>query len=85
MVLPGPGEVPRPESRPVPEPGPGQAVVAVRSSSMNYHDLVNLMGLIRGPWPRVPMTDGCGEVVAVAADVDDVAVGDRVVGAFHPL
>ena len=52
---------------------------------MNYHDLVNLMGLIRGPWPRVPMTDGCGEVVAVAADVDDVAVGDRVVGAFHPL
>ena len=85
MVMAGPGEAPRPESRPVPEPGPGQAVVAVRASSMNYHDLVNLMGLIRGPWPRVPMTDGCGEVVAVASDVDDVAVGDRVVGAFHPL
>ena len=85
MVMAGPGEVPRPESRPVTEPGPGRAVVAVRASSMNYHDLVNLIGLIRGPWPRVPMTDGCGEVVAVAADVDDVAVGDRVVGAFHPL
>ena len=85
MVMAGPGEAPRPESRPVPEPGPGQAVVAVRASSMNYHDLVNLMGLIRGPWPRVPMTDGCGEVVAVASDVRDVAVGDRVVGAFHPL
>ena len=85
MVMAGPGEAPRPESRPVPEPGPGQAVVAVRASSMNYHDLVNLIGLIRGPWPRVPMTDGCGEVVAVASDVDDVAVGDRVVGAFHPL
>ncbi len=85
MVMAGPGEALRPESRPVPEPGPGQAVVAVRASSMNYHDLVNLIGLIRGPWPRVPMTDGCGEVVAVAADVDDVAVGDRVVGAFHPL
>ena len=85
MVMAGPGEVPRPVSRPVPEPGPGQAVVAVRASSMNYHDLVNLMGLIRGPWPRVPMTDGCGEVVAVAPDVEEVAVGDRVVGAFHPL
>ncbi len=85
MVMDGPGEAPRPESRPVPEPGPGQAVVAVRASSLNYHDLVNLMGLIRGPWPRVPMTDGCGEVVAVASDVRDVAVGDRVVGAFHPL
>ena len=85
MVMAGPGEAPRPESRPVPEPGHGEAVVAVRASSMNYHDLVNLMGLIRGPWPRVPMTDGCGEVVAVASDVADVAVGDRVVGAFHPL
>ena len=85
MVMDSPGEAPRPVSRPVPEPGPGQAVVAVRASSMNYHDLVNLMGLIRGPWPRVPMTDGCGEVVAVAPDVEDVAVGDRVIGAFHPL
>ena len=85
MVMDGPGEAPRPVSRLVPEPGPGEAVVAVRASSMNYHDLVNLMGLIRGPWPRVPMTDGCGEVVAVAAGVEQVAVGDRVVGAFHPL
>ena len=85
MVMDGPGEAPRPVSRPVPEPGAGEAVVAVRASSMNYHDLVNLMGLIRGPWPRVPMTDGCGEVVAVAPDVQDVAVGDRVIGAFHPL
>ena len=85
MVMAGPGEAPRPDSRPVPEPGPGQAVVAVRASSMNYHDLVNLMGLIPGPWPRVPMTDGCGEVVAVARDVQDVAVGDRAIGAFHPL
>ena len=85
MVMAGPGEGPRPQSRPVPQPGPGEAVVAVRASSMNYHDLVNLMGFIRGPWPRVPMTDGCGEVVAVASDVRDVVPGDRVVGAFHPL
>ena len=85
MVMDGPGQAPRPESWPVPEPGPGEAVVAVRASSMNYHDLVNLMGLIRGPWPRVPMTDGCGKVVAAASDVADVAVGERVVGAFHPL
>ena len=85
MVMDGPGEAPRAESRPVPDPSRGEAVVAVRASSMNYHDLVNLMGFIRGPWPRVPMTDGCGEVVAVAPDVQGVAVGDRVVGAFHPL
>jgi NADPH:quinone reductase-like Zn-dependent oxidoreductase len=51
---------------------------------MNYHDLVNLMGLINGPWPRVPMTDGAGEIVAVGPDVEGFAPGDRVISAFHP-
>ncbi len=84
MVMAGPGEAPVPELRPVPDPVPGEAVVRVRASSLNYHDMVNLMGMIRGPWPRVPMTDGCGEVVAVGDDVRGIAVGDRVVGAFNP-
>jgi NADPH:quinone reductase-like Zn-dependent oxidoreductase len=84
MVMPGKGEPPEPVERAVGEPAPGQAVVRVRASSMNYHDLVNLMGLIDGPWPRVPMSDGAGTVVAVGAGVTAVAVGDRVLGAFHP-
>jgi NADPH:quinone reductase-like Zn-dependent oxidoreductase len=84
MVMAGPGAAPVPTDRPIPDPGPGEAVVRVRGSNLNYHDLVNLMGLIDGPWPRVPMTDGAGEVVAVADDVKSVAVGDRVVGTFHP-
>ncbi|MGI9603102.1 MAG: zinc-dependent alcohol dehydrogenase family protein, partial [Acidimicrobiales bacterium] len=85
MVMAGPGQHPEIETRPVPSPGPGEAVVRVRGSSLNYHDTVNLMGLISGPWPRVPMTDGCGEVVAVADDVRTVTVGDRVMGAFNPF
>ncbi len=84
MVMPGPGAELVEDSRPVPDPRPGEAVVRVRASSMNYHDLVNLLGVIDGPWPRVPMTDGAGEVVAVADDVRSVHVGDRVMGAFHP-
>lgn len=84
MSMASAGAVPQPVERPVPQPAPGEAVVRVRASSMNYHDLVNLMGLIDGPWPRVPMTDGAGTVVAVGADVSEVAVGDRVFGAFHP-
>jgi NADPH:quinone reductase-like Zn-dependent oxidoreductase len=32
----------------------------------------------------VPLTDGAGEVVAVGAGVTQWAVGDRVVGGFHP-
>jgi NADPH:quinone reductase-like Zn-dependent oxidoreductase len=85
MVMAGPGELPQPEERDVPEPAPGEAVVRIRASSMNFHDVVNLRGLIKGPWPRVPMTDGCGEVVAVADGVRNVATGDRVIAAFHPL
>ncbi|MDH3707601.1 MAG: NAD(P)-dependent alcohol dehydrogenase [Acidimicrobiia bacterium] len=85
MVMTGPGEPPAPQTRGIPDPGPGEAVVRVRASSMNYHDLVNLMGLIPGPWPRVPMTDGAGEVVAVGDDAAGVLVGDRVIGAFQPL
>jgi NADPH:quinone reductase-like Zn-dependent oxidoreductase len=85
MVMAGPGELPRPEERAVPEPAPGQALVRLRASSMNYHDLVNLLGLIKGPWPRVPMTDGCGEVAAIGDGVRGLAVGDRVIVAFHPL
>jgi NADPH:quinone reductase-like Zn-dependent oxidoreductase len=84
MVMSGPGAELEPTERPVPEPGPDDAVVRVRGSNLNYHDLVNLMGLIDGPWPRVPLTDGAGEVVAVGDRVTGLAVGDRVVGAFHP-
>jgi NADPH:quinone reductase-like Zn-dependent oxidoreductase len=83
-VMPGPGEPLAGEERPVPEPGRREAVVRVAASSLNYHDMVNLMGLIKGPWPRVPMTDGAGAVVAVGDEVRGLAVGDRVIGAFHP-
>ena len=85
MVMPGAGADRVAEDRPVPEPGPGEAIVRVHASSLNYHDLVNLMGLINGPWPRVPMTDGAGEIVAVGDGVTTFAVGDRVFGAFQPL
>ena len=84
MMMAGPGVAPELVERPVPEPADGEAIVRVHASSMNYHDLVNLMGLLDGPWPRVPMSDGAGEVVAVGANVTRVAVGDRVIGAFHP-
>jgi NADPH:quinone reductase-like Zn-dependent oxidoreductase len=84
MEMAGPGVPTAAAERLVPNPGPGQAVVRVRASSMNFHDLVNLMGLLNGPWPRVPMSDGAGEVVSVGEGVASVAVGDRVIGAFHP-
>jgi NADPH:quinone reductase-like Zn-dependent oxidoreductase len=51
---------------------------------MNFHDVVNLMGFLDGPWPRVPMSDGVGDVVSVGDQVTHVGIGDRVIGAFHP-
>lgn len=84
-VMEGPGRPLTAVERPVPEPGPGEVVVRVRASSLNFHDRVNLMGLIDGPWPRVPLSDGAGEIVAVGDGVGDLGVGDRVISAFHPL
>ncbi len=84
IVMNGPGEPVQTVARPVDEPGPGQVLVKVKASSLNFHDHVNLMGLLPGPWPRVPMSDGAGEVVAIGPGVDALNVGDRVMGAFHP-
>src|ERR1700748_461756 len=80
----GPGTPLEKRETPVHPPGPGQVLVKVNASSLNFHDNVNLMGLLPGPWPRVPMSDGAGEVVAVGPDVDGLQVGQRVMGAFHP-
>ena len=84
MVMNGPGAPLEKVERPVDEPGPGQVLVKVNASSLNFHDNINLMGLLPGPWPRVPMSDGAGEVVAAGPGVDGLQVGDRVMGAFHP-
>jgi NADPH:quinone reductase-like Zn-dependent oxidoreductase len=84
LVMSGPGAPLDKLETTVNSPGPGQALVKVNASSLNFHDNVNLMGLLPGPWPRVPMSDGAGEVVAVGPDVDGLQVGQRVMGAFHP-
>src|SRR6188472_786084 len=84
MVMPSQGAAPEIEERSVGTPRDGEVLVKVNASSVNFHDMVNLAGLIWGAWPRIPMTDGAGEIVAVGSGVSEVAVGDRVMGAFHP-
>jgi NADPH:quinone reductase-like Zn-dependent oxidoreductase len=84
MMISEAGAMPELVERPLVAPGPGEVVVRMRATTMNFHDLVNLKGLIRGPWPRVPMSDGAGEIAAIGPGVRRVAVGDRVNTAFHP-
>ena len=56
MVMNAPGTPLEKRERPVDKPEPGQVLVKVEASSLNFHDNVNLMGLLPGPWPRVPAT-----------------------------
>lgn len=67
--------------RDVPTPGPGQALVQVKATSLNYRDLVMAQNP-RQRHPYVPLSDGAGEVAAVGEGVTQVAVGDRVAGNF---
>ena len=85
MVMKAQGAAPELDERPVAAPGAGEVLVRVNASSFNYHDAGNLAGLMSGPWPRIPMTDGAGDVVAVGTGVSSFGVGDRVMGAFYPL
>jgi NADPH:quinone reductase-like Zn-dependent oxidoreductase len=70
--------------RPTPEPGPGQVLVKIHAISFNYRDLMMVKGLYNPKLklPRIPCSDGAGEVVAVGAGVALWKVGDRVAGIF---
>lgn len=66
-----------------PTPGPGQTVVDMRSASLNYRDLLTVIGYGGGyPLPLIPFSDGAGEVAAVGAGVTRVSVGDKVCPLF---
>jgi NADPH:quinone reductase-like Zn-dependent oxidoreductase len=71
--------------RPEPKPSPGQIVVRVRGVSLNYRDLLVVKGLYNPKMslPRIPCSDGAGEVVAVGPGVARVKVGERVAAIFH--
>lgn len=65
-------------------PGPGEVRVRLRANSVNYRDLSTVSDPVsRGiVLPRIPNSDGAGEVLAVGPGVTDFAPGDRVAGCF---
>jgi NADPH:quinone reductase-like Zn-dependent oxidoreductase len=72
-------------TRPDPAPGPGQVLLRMKAASLNFRDLVvpeRGYGQYTGTLPLIPVSDGVGEVVAVGAGVERVAVGDRVCPMF---
>lgn len=69
---------------PIPSPGPGEVVVRVEAASVNYRDYALATGLYQPSLPRpfVPLSDGVGRIEAVGEGVEDLRIGDRVVGLY---
>jgi len=68
-----------------PQPGPGQVLVRVRATSLNYRDQLVARGTYFGRAATrdvIPLSDGAGEVAAVGTGVSRFRVGDRVAGVF---
>lgn len=70
--------------RVTPTPGPGEVLVRIRAISFNYRDLLMVKGLYNPKLklPRIPCSDGSGEVVGVGEGVTLWKPGDRVAGIF---
>lgn len=67
-----------------PTPGANEVLVRVRANSINYRDLSTILdpeprGIV---YPRVPNSDGAGDVVGVGENVNRFRIGDRVAGIF---
>ena len=66
-----------------PKPARGQVLVRVRATSLNFRDLMIVTGNYgKVELPRIPLSDGAGEIVAVGKGVTHWKTGDRVTGTF---
>jgi NADPH2:quinone reductase len=63
---------------PTPTPAPGQALVKIAASGVNFIDTYFRTGLYPAPPPIVLGSEGAGTVEAVAPDVTSVKPGDSV-------
>ena len=72
-------EVLRVENVDDPIPGPGQALVRVEATGVNFIEIYNRKGIYKSPIPGTPGEEGAGTIAALGPGVTDFRVGDRVV------
>lgn len=67
---------------PSPEPGPKQVLVRVRLAAVNFPDALIVAGKyqFRPEFPFSPGGEMSGEILAIGAEVQHLAVGNKVVG-----
>lgn len=71
--------------QPTPEPRPGELLLRIHATSVNYHDLIGVRGGLPGlPVPRVPFSDASATVEAVGDGVNGFRPGDAVIPSFFP-
>jgi NADPH:quinone reductase-like Zn-dependent oxidoreductase len=70
--------------RPTPQLAAGQVLIKVHAVSLNYRDLLVVLGKYNPKLalPRIPCSDGAGEVIAVGDGVTRWKPGQRVAGIF---
>jgi S-(hydroxymethyl)mycothiol dehydrogenase len=79
VIAPGKGEPVRIETIVVPDPGPGEAVVAVQACGVCHTDLHYREGGINDEFPFLLGHEAAGIVESVGEGVTEVAVGDFVI------
>ncbi len=76
-------EVLKPVESLTPQPGPGQALVRIAASGVNFIDIYLRTGLYKADLPFTPGNEGAGTVESVGPNVTTVKPGDRVAWAMY--
>ncbi len=79
-AAPGGPEVLQTVTRQVPQPAPGEVLIAVAAAGVNRPDILQRRGLYPPPKgaPTIPGLEVSGEIVALGAGVDAVHLGQKV-------
>ena len=74
------------EDRPVPAPAADEICVTPHAWGLNYVDVIMVGGTyqLRPELPFVPGGETAGTVTAVGVEIDDIAIGDRVMTSHRP-
>src|SRR5271168_3541519 len=71
-------EVLRLAELPIPSPGPGQVLIKIAATGVNFIEIYFREGRYKAPLPLIPGSEAAGTVETVGEGVTGFAVGDHV-------